>query len=34
MSSYFRALREQNAIKIFGLPIRKISHCIFFLCAI
>ncbi len=31
---YIRALREQNAIKIFRLCHRKITFCIFSLCAV
>ncbi len=31
---YIRALREQNAIKIFRLCHRKITFCIFSLCAL
>ncbi len=30
---YIRAIREQNAIKIFSLPNRKNSLCVFSLCA-
>jgi hypothetical protein len=34
MASYLRALREQNPITIFSLPNKKISLCVFSLCAI
>ncbi len=33
MASYIRDVREQNAIKIFSLTNRKISLCVFSLCA-
>ncbi len=33
MASYIRALRKQNAIKIFSLPNRKIPLCVFSICA-
>jgi hypothetical protein len=33
MASYIRAVREQDTIKNFSLPNRKISLCVLFLCA-
>jgi hypothetical protein len=33
MASYIGAVKEQNAIKIFRLPNRKIPLCVFSLCA-
>ncbi len=33
MASYIGAVREQNGIEIFSLPNRKISLCVFSLCA-
>ncbi len=33
LASYIRALRDQNAIKIFSLPNRKFSLWVFFICA-